>query len=460
MYILEYILIEKEIFKSNNIFDFISIIFYYLSQEKITPLFGRYRKSVESKKYKKEFMQIEELFSVLFFYNEIDKEYFCDFLNEWISLYKSIKIDCDIFCLETLYSFDKNYANSNYSLVLKTNLQAQGPLNNALKDKVLFYNVSPDSCLSDYLEKNNVRKGRQTVLYDPTSLDCQFKNFHIVNTDLLNSLKPTVIKYNKLINIEDTSLIGIVASKIDDNFSVKYDGGSKLFNIEYTNEKFESHMNYIFDIITKMYANGFKIIIFPELFLFPESLDILRRFLCSNKLNNIQLIFTGSEWKNNKNSAFILSSSGTVLSKHSKKTPYEHYCKENDITYLENIEKENDIEFLDIPGIGRISYLICRDFLTGYLPNLCTGIMESNVMCISAYTSKTDLMIKSSEYIATLKGAVSIFCNSCSAIRENKNLLGYIIVPKVENKQLTFSKKIFSKDDKDCDNCQKCYLSN
>lgn len=459
MYILEYNLIEKEILKANDIFDFISIIFYYLSQEKITHLFRRYGESMMSKKYEKEFMQIEELFSILFLYNEIDKEHFCDFLNEWISLYKSIKNDHDIFCLETLYSFDKNYAN--YSLVLKTSLQEQGPLNKAFNDKVLFYNIPPDSYLNDYLKMNNIRKGRQTVPYDPSNLDSKFQNFHIVNVNSLNSLKPKVIKYTKSINIEDTSLIGIIASKIDDNFKVKLlDDKCKLFNIEYTNEKFESHMKYIFDIITRMDEHGFKIIIFPELFLFPQSLDKLKKFLCSNQLNNIQLIFTGSEWENNKNSAYILSSSGTVLSKHSKKASYEHYCKENGITYSENIEKENDIEFLDILGIGRISYLICRDFLTDYLRNLCTGIMESNIMCISAYTNKTNLMIKSSEDIAKLKGAASILCNSCSAIIDNENLLGYMIIPKVENKQLTYSKKIFSKDDMDCNNCQKCFLSN
>lgn len=339
-------------------------------------------------------------------------------------------------------------------------MQEQGPLNNVFKDKVLFYNVLPSGCLSEYLQNNNIRKGRRTIVNNPSDLDSKFYNFHIVKTSTLSDFEPRIKKYNKIINVEDYSLIGIVPTKIHENIEIKFDTKSELFDIEYKNQNFERHLKYVIDTLVTMDNHGFKIVIFPELFLFPDSLEYLRKFLCPNKFNNIELILTGSEWNKNKNSSYILSSSGTILNRHNKKIPYDHYCKEKGITYSENIEIDNTIEFLDIPGIGRIAYLICRDFLTTTLQNLCFNIMESNLLCVSAYTSKTDLMLDSSRTSARLYGVASILCNSCSALNDKENLLGYVVVPIVKNKTLSFDELLLSRIESQCTNCNRCFIIN
>ncbi len=447
--------LEKELFNAKNIFDFVSIIFYYLSEENIILLNGNYKKILSSKRHQSEFIKLEELLYDLFLFEDIDEYYFSDFKEKWIDLYKSNKINCDIFCLETLYLFDNNYLN--YNVTLKNRLQIQGPLNNIFKDKVLFYNVSPKGCLSNYFENNNIRRGRQIVTHNPTNLDSNFKNFHIVSTNSLNSFEPKVIKYYKTINV-DRTLIGIFPKKVFENIKINFDEERKLFDIEYVKKNYNSHLKYIFNTLLEMDNKGFKIAVFPELFLFPESLNSLTHFLLTNKFTNLELIFTGSEWNNNKNCSYILSSSGTVLNKHNKKVPYDYYCKSKNTSYVENIESDKEIEFLDIPGIGRISYLICRDFLNGELPNLCISLMESNVLFISAYTGKTNQMLESSKKYAMLNGVASVLCNSCSAVTNNDNLLGYIIVPKVENKKICYDDTLLFKDNIKCNECKHCLI--
>ena len=337
-------------------------------------------------------------------------------------------------------------------------MQKQGPLNKVFKDKVLFYNISPSGCFSEYLKNNKIRKGRNTIARNPSDLDSKFNNFHIVKTTTLSDFEPQIKKYYKTINIENYSLIGIVPTKIHDNIDMNFDSERYLFDIGYNVQNYEQHMQYVFEILETMDNQGFKIVIFPELFLFPNSIKDLKKFLCSKKFNNIELIFTGSEWNNNKNTSYILSSSGTILNKHSKKIAYDHYCKKDNVTYTENILIDNTIELLDISGIGRIANFICRDFLSAELQNLCSNVMESNLLCISAYTGKTERMLNSSRTSAILYGVASILCNTCSALNDSDNLLGYVIIPKVQNKTLSYDEYLLSIMDDDCKNCKRCFI--
>ena len=119
---------------------------------------------------------------------------------------------------------------------------------------------------------------------------------------------------------------------------------------------------------------------------------------------------------------------------------------------------DNTIKLLDISGIGRIANFICRDFLSAELQNLCSNVMESNLLCISAYTGKTERMLNSSRTSAILYGVASILCNTCSALNDSDNLLGYVIIPKVQNKTLSYDEYLLSIMDDDCKNCKRCFI--
>lgn len=135
--------------------------------------------------------------------------------------------------------------------------------------------------------------------------------------------------------------------------------------------------------------------------------------------------------------------------------------------FIEDIEIDNTFEFLDIEGMGRVSYLICRDFLTDENKCFCGSIMESDMIFISAFTSKTKLMVDVSNSLAIDNGIATVLCNSSSAISINSNqnlidkdflldhLLGYINYPIADGKNLKSKQEVIPIGFLNCINCDK-----
>lgn len=73
---MKFSLLEQDLSNANNIFDFISIVFYYLSEENITSLNGEYKKILSTKALEPEFKELGELFYNLFFMNILMKNIF------------------------------------------------------------------------------------------------------------------------------------------------------------------------------------------------------------------------------------------------------------------------------------------------------------------------------------------------------------------------------------------------
>lgn len=456
MSILDINFINNELEKANSIYDFIAIIYYYLSQSDTNVYINNYYKMINNKNCKKSLKKLSNLLYDYLMMNDYESEDFLDFKQMWFELFDK-NFDLKTYCFATLINFDQNYYGNNSNLLGEA-ITIQGPLNNLLKNKVLFFNNPPDGYFSDYLIKNGIREGKSKISFNSISLNSNFSKFHIVEASYIGNYKPLVKKYNSKIKFDNNNCIAIIPCE-NKNVSLKFDKDSRTISTEYNLNHFDEHINYIIDTIKAMDNNGSKIIIFPELFLFPNAIDVLSSRLCCEKLRNIKLIFTGSTWSNRMNCAYILSSSGKLLFSHKKKIAYEEYIKTEGINYREDIEVDNVFEFLDIEGIGRISYVICKDFLSQQNNCFCEGIMKSNMIFISAFTHKTNLMDTASQGNATQYGIATVLCNSCSAAKTNDqdSLLGFMIFPKVENKKLFCKRFTLQKNNMGCNECGKCY---
>lgn len=455
MAILDKNFIKEELEKANSIYDFIVIIFYFLSKSETNAYIKNYYKMMKNKDFKKLIQKLSALFYNFFMINDGGTDAFFDFKQMWLDLYDENNLET--YCFATLINFDQNYhCNKNLS---NETITIQGPLNNSLSDKVLFFNNAPDGYFSEYFRKNGIWEGKSKISFNPSSLNSNFSKFHIVETTYIGHYKPKVKKYNQKIEL-DNNCIAIIPCE-NNNVSLIFDKETRTISAEYKSEYFDKHLNYILNTLKILDEDGSKIVIFPELFLFPNSVNILRKKLCEKNFKNIKLVMTGSAWSNRTNCAYILSSSGKLLLSHKKKIAYEEYKKADGINYIEDIEIDNSFEFLDIEGIGRISYVICKDFLSSGNNCFCQGVMKSNIIFVSSYTHKTNLMDTTSQANATQYGIATVLCNCCTATKSNdpESLLGFMIFPKAENKKLHCHRVPLQKQDEKCDECGNCYPS-
>lgn len=466
MIYLETFELKNKLKSAKNIYDFISIIFYYLSSQKSNRYISDYNYFFSNNNYKLFFQQLDWQFSMFLANNfNYEKKPVSELLKPWFELFDTanFNIGFETFCYASLVSFDKSYSISNnkFKRVIK-----QGPLNNIFQDKVLFFNNSPKGYFKKILDKNKNIAGRNRMVYNSTDLDSYLNNFHMVKKSTIDNYEPVINRYNIDFNFDDKTKIKILPCKID--FNCNLDNKRKTFSILYKSQNCTQQVDSIIRILKKADDENYSIVLFPEIFLLPNTINVLQHQLCTIKLKNIKLIFTGSGWQDRKNTAYILSANGTILCSHKKKIPFSYYIKEKEMSFIEDIEIDNTFEFLDIEGIGRISYLICRDFLTDENKCFCGSIMESDMIFISAFTSKTKLMLDVSNSLATNNGIATVLCNSSSAISISNNqdlidnevqldhLIGYINYPIADGKNLKYHQKIMPMNLSNCYNCDKC----
>lgn len=457
----------KNVLKTaKNIYDFISIIFYYLSSQKSNLYLSEYYSLFTNNKYKNYFEQLDWTFSFFLTNNyNYEKNSVLELSDYWFDLFNQFNnIDFEAYCYASLMSFDKSYSSSKNNTKFKRIIK-QGPLNNTLEDKVLFFNNPPESYFKKVLEKNKNRAGRNRMVYNSTDLDSKLKNFHMVKKSTIDNYEPVINRYNINFEFDDKTKIKILPCKID--FKCDLDDKKKIFSILYKSKDSNQQADSIIRIIKKADEENYSIVVFPEIFLLPDTINILQKKLCFIKLENVKLIFAGSGWKDRKNTAYILSASGTILCSHKKKIPFSYHIKEKEMDFIEDIEIDNTFEFLDIEGMGRVSYLICRDFLTDENKCFCGSIMESDMIFISAFTSKTKLMVDVSNSLAIDNGIATVLCNSSSAISINSNqnlidkdflldhLLGYINYPIADGKNLKSKQEVIPIGFLNCINCDK-----
>lgn len=147
------------------------------------------------------------------------------------------------------------------------------------------------------------------------------------------------------------------------------------------------------------------------------------------------LIVPPSYWHNRKNSLSVFSSDGHLLGTHEKFTRYRFLGKFGKCN--EDIDiKNRKIRMWHIPGIGRIVFMICADFLDADFRRFVASVLKASVIICPAFSSGTrefELAINSlKEY-----GTICIWLNCCSAVAEQPeppDYIGLVSTPIVREK--------------------------
>jgi hypothetical protein len=177
--------------------------------------------------------------------------------------------------------------------------------------------------------------------------------------------------------------------------------------------------------------NNVDIAIFPEM-LFTEYVQEKIRNYAKNYFQQSHelpwFIWLGSSWSDRKNRCMVIDRYGNKVFEQMKHVPYEFSEEEEEkelqstsgqklkkTTYTEDL-KEYDkwvVNFLDIPGLFRISTAICRDIADINLA-LLLETMLSDFLIVPAFSPSNRLSEIHLTPLVSEKMLVAV-CNSCSA---------------------------------------------
>lgn len=385
--------------------------------------------------------------------NSVGQDEFYYWVESWVN-HKNEHFNFELmYCFQTLREIDKNYqmifSNRGW-------YELQGPLNQSSNQTVYLYNVKGDCFQKKYLENNKIRYGRQTVPYTSSEM-MTFKNFMFVDRNSLSGYTPKVNFYNP--NFKNSSSIKIAYAPTDKSkwFDDSHDEITGEINIKYHSNKENDFFEKYKCLIQTADENGADIIIFPELALFPGLIEKLCAYLKYCNFDYLRMIFIGSCNNNDMNESYILSSSGTLLCSYNKKHTYDEYDVEVNKYLCENIDHDDNIALLDVKGLGRISYYICRDFIFGEMTTICQT-MQSDFIFVSAYSRDMITMANQAQAICSTTSSIIIICNACAAI-DDKGTLTYLAKPKVDKpKQLITDVKSNNRSSFCRNNCDKCLV--
>ncbi len=143
-----------------------------------------------------------------------------------------------------------------------------------------------------------------------------------------------------------------------------------------------------------------------------------------------QLVLTPTRWSDYSNILYVHNGGGErVLSQH-KQYAYPH--KYHGRIYEEDIRNSKAIiSVLHIPGLGRLAFPICMDFIQPEYSQVLVDVLRSNLHICPSYSSgKTIFEFSSLGSIAA--GCITLWGNSCEVgykKDEDENYLGFVSFP-------------------------------
>ena len=451
------ITIDKLLELTNNldtIYDFITELFVLVTDNNEQANISSYHRWLSEKKTDL-LSQIDIL--VNFVYKTDQKPIF---IQKWLQCCRDNQNEVVPIIIETLVVFDACFAepkkNHNKSLI------SHGPLNKGKSNlKALFY-LMPRNKIQDRFENYyKLFSGRKLATSHPSGLKHKFSNYTVIPLDSLSGYKPYIKSYqpsngrelfhNGVINIaifpfSNRKWFSCSTTKSGREFNIINDPGNMSF----------INTAYI-EAICKADNKGADIAVFPELAMNDQTLNCIQSFLreVTTKLSNLKLIFLGSNWFGKANIAHVLSSSGKLLLSQCKQEPYSHFDKTIQDYIRENIAADNkDLLFLDIEGLGRISYSICRDFTDVTKNEIRYAELYSGITIISSYSSNLSVFETCASSSVTSYDAIIAMCNCCAPVLDGKigtcENVGFVAIPQFDNGTLNCKLNYYSSPQDSC----------
>ena len=457
----------KKLEKATSIYDVITILFQSLttkSEQKNIALYNKWLLNPE---------KAEKLAQIVQMMSGHPADDFEAGLSMLIQLYKENQAVAIPLMVETLLCFDNELS------ALSGNRQHKqlnhGPLNSAQcqnQEEAYLYIAARNTLQDDFLTVNKLRRGGKRMTPHPSGLQNKLQNYTVIPQNKLGGLIPQISAYylNETAqrHLQEAPLrIAVFPFRNRMWFDWPHTESDREFDIVFPPEQD--------DIIVQAYIQALKlaeqqrshIVIFPEMAYSPKAKEQIRMYLRSNalKTKHIKLIFAGTEWADGVNTAYILSASGRSLLSQKKREPVDFYDTTAKLSRRERLEDHSgNLCFLDVVGLGRIAYAVCRDFIDTEEQLIRGGYMNSGFIAASCYTPELGPFQTTAEGLAKQYGIVSLVCNACASLHDRsrlqqKAIVGFLAIPTCnEKKELLCDTITYCPLDAECteSSCELC----
>lgn len=378
-----------------------------------------------------------------------------DFVNDLIQY---LEIDSEQVCMHILMEFDHYYSERNqYPLIAEsaTKSMIDYPTRNNISNQLAFYPMFQNNFImnSDIMSDARVHRIREGIWDWITSY----------RVNRINDFEPYILvrKYNKgqiekVLAENECIKMAVIPFSNEEPFDRDKETGILKYK-QYNSEIIDKIYTDCITLLEELDKMKIDIVIFPEIVMTEKLIDGIRKWLMQKSINgsNIKLIFMGSYYTEDINRCVLLSGTGKLLLSNDKQNGFAYVDNSNRF-HRENLgDKSNIITLIDIKGLGRVWYLICKDALVF---DKVVNIMSHygcNVQMISSYSKSLSDFQSSGEVFAKQYQVLSVVANSC-AVRKGKNI-GVISYPVFFNKDKNISSHNIEYS---CsESCEKCSYS-
>lgn len=348
--------------------------------------------------------------------------------------------------------------NKNSRIGVSVYVKINKSIINTIDENIRNYEME----ISGELQKTGLRP-RYT--YNPNSINCNLDNYIILGNNELGDYEICIhelidndILYNR-INSSGQVKIGIVPF-IDQNIEsfLEVETNEKSFWIkgvkeEYKDifiERFKKHIDTLLN-------ENVDFIIFPEMLLIKEVVDIIEEYIWDLNQADTKIILLGSIYENYSNSCNVYNNFGELIFKQHKKTSFIYNDKYKEL--LNNSDKK--IHVIDIDGIGRIFTFICKDLSNEELMKVPKQL-DADIIMFPAFSGSLDMEQFSCSFSAQ-NNCINIFANACAAfgkkdervsieVKKNNKKIGYTTLPAKKERKSNSTIKYYNFTT----NCEEC----
>lgn len=293
-----------------------------------------------------------------------------------------------------------------------------GPLNTD-RSEYCLYLMPNEHYVKDY--NNNQEKKKRIRFIEQSDfgrIDSKITTYKIIRSNkFADSIE--IRSYDK-INFSSLKEIRIAVIPVSPKpwFVTKYFKQQQVesyFIIEDDADKIDEINERYIRLLSKCMEQNVHIVIFPELSRNKKTEDVIREFLIERTLldnNPLELVFLGSLWENGRNEGLLLSGAGTELLIVQKNNAYD--IEIDGVVYKENLTEVMGKNILiDISGLGRIQYLVCKDGLDAATQSAMWTDFEIAFSIISAYSESISHFDELGKTFAELYGGIQVLSNAC-----------------------------------------------
>ena len=220
--------------------------------------------------------------------------------------------------------------------------------------------------------------------------------------------------------------LSVMTSKMETEFPLV--SGTSEFTVSHTADYDEKYKDSVLHGLRTGAEEHLHILVFPEYMITEGLLRVIMEDLeRTNGWNELWFVLAGTRWTpDNRNRLTVISRYGTILGVSDKIEPFQKEIKKpggGSRIISEKLDHPGEeILFLDIPGIGRFQFPVCRDVCVcsgtfeSSLADRLAGYLQPDMIIVPAWSNSVENGFANAFISFAERGAVSILCNCCEPV--------------------------------------------